>query len=56
MKYDMENCKSCKHLDKKLSTDTMIVCKYIPLSVVMCGSSKDCENFKKLKTAEVREG
>jgi len=46
MKKKMEKCKSCKNYDKERSNKNWVVCPKIPFSVVMSGTSEDCENYE----------
>ena len=37
------------HYDKKMSNDNWVVCPKIPLSVILSGTSKNCEDYKESK-------
>lgn len=42
---NMEKCKSCRECDKERSNENWVVCPEMPLSVMMSGSSEDCEKY-----------
>lgn len=45
-KNKMEQCWKCKNLDKEKSNKNWIVCPKIPISIMLSGASKTCEEYK----------
>ena len=41
----MDHCWTCSHLDRKRSNKNFIVCPCVPKSVMISGTSTDCENY-----------
>lgn len=48
-KDKFEKCKSCANFDAKKSNANWTVCKCMPLSVMVAGTSKDCVEYVEAK-------
>lgn len=49
MKKDKhQKCKICENCNKEQSNHNWIVCVNMPVSVMLSGTSDNCENFKEL--------
>jgi len=47
-KVDMEQCQTCKHLDREKSNKQWTVCPFIPFEVIWEGTSKNCKKYEKI--------
>ncbi|HEX5328852.1 hypothetical protein [Sulfuricurvum sp.] len=45
-KDKFEKCKSCANFYPEESNENLIVCKCMPLSVMISGTSKDCKKYE----------
>jgi len=48
-KDKFEKCKSCANYNSKASNANWTVCKYMPVSVMVARTSKDCEKYEEIK-------
>lgn len=48
-KEKFEKCKSCANYNAKESNANWTVCKCMPLSVMVAGTSKDCEKYEEIE-------
>lgn len=55
-KDKMEKCKSCVNYNSKASNANWTVCKCMPLSVMVSGTSKDCEKYDGISKEEATNG
>ncbi len=46
MKKRIEKCESCKKYDRKRSNRNWVVCPKMPLSVMVSGTSENCEKYE----------
>lgn len=47
-KDKFEKCKSCANFNAEASNANWTVCKCMPMSVMVSGTSKDCEKYEEL--------
>ncbi len=52
--YNMEKCQGCENLDKAQSNKIWVVCPYIPIKVILEGSSENCSEYNE-KAIEPKE-
>lgn len=48
-KDKFEKCKSCVNFNAEASNANWTVCKCMPVSVMVSGTSKDCEKYEEIK-------
>lgn len=51
-KDKFEKCKSCANFDAEKSNANWTVCKCMPVSVMVAGTSKDCEKYDEAQDAK----